>query len=202
MKKTISLILMATTIVGAVIAKKGSPSDLQVQSKKVVIDKLGKVKDPLNTQRATTADTTSLSGVDVVTNSNSGIQYATHTSTLEDGTILGFSISSSTAYFCGAISSAKSVTIPETITYNNKTYSVMYIGRYSGSNYTLDFRKATSVASLTIPSVATNIYNSIPSTISELHLLGTTPPNIYYSNINAGTTVYVPKGAYSTYQSY
>ena len=56
--------------------------------------------------------------------------------------------------------------------------------------------------SLTIPSTATDLYSSIPSTISELHFLGTNPPSIYNININTGITVYVPKGSFATYQNY
>lgn len=203
MKKTSSFILMATTIVGAVIAKNVSPLVLQNQPSKVILAESDEKSKLINSFNAnTTADVTPISVVEVVSNNNSGIQYANYTATLEDGTLLGFSISSSTAYFCGAISSSKSVTVPETISYNNKTYTVKYIGRYSGSSYVLDFEEATSVVSLTIPSTATDLYSSIPSTISELHFLGTTPPSIYNININTGITVYVPKGSFATYQNY
>lgn len=203
MKKTSSFILMATTIVGAIIAKNVSPLVLQNQPSKVILAESKEKSKLINSFNAnTTADVTPISVVEVVSNNNSGIQYANYTATLEDGTVLGFSISSSTAYFCGAISPSKSVTVPETISYNKKTYTVNYIGRYSGSNYTLDFEEATSVVSLTIPSTATDIYSSIPSTISELHILGTTPPSIYRININTGITVYVPKEAFATYQNY
>lgn len=203
MKKTSSFILMATTIVGAIIAKNVSPLVLQNQPSKVILAESEEKSKLINSFNAnTTADVTPISVVEVVSNNNSGIQYANYTATLEDGTLLGFSISSSTAYFCGAISSSKSVTVPETISYNNKTYTVKYIGRYSGSSYVLDFEEATSVVSLTIPSTATDLYSSIPSTISELHFLGTTPPSIYNININTGITVYVPKGSFATYQNY
>lgn len=203
MKKTSSFILMATTIVGAVIAKNVSPLVLQNQPSKVILAESKEKSKLINSFNAnTTADVTPISVVEVVSNNNSGIQYANYTATLEDGTLLGFSISSSTAYFCGAISSSKSVIVPETISYNNKTYTVKYIGRYSGGNYTLDFEEATSVVSLTTPSTATDLYSSIPSTISELHFLGTTPPSIYNININTDITVYVPKEAFATYQNY
>lgn len=201
MKKTGSFILMATTIVGAVIAKSLSPFDLQNQPSKVILAKSEETSKSINSANdSTTAGVTPISAVEVVYNNNSGIQYADYTATLKDGTILGFSINYSTVYFCGAKSSSKSVTVPETVSYNNKTYTVKYIGR--DRYYTLDFGEATSVVSLTIPSTATDIYSSIPSTISELHILGTTPPNINNININKGITVYVPKGAFATYQNY
>lgn len=200
MKKTSLFILMATTIVGAVIAKNVSPLVLQNQPSKVILAESEEKSKLINSFNAnTTADVTPISVVEVVSNNNSGIQDANYTATLEDGTLLGFSISFSTANFCGAISSSKSVTVPETISYNNKTYTVKYIG-YSGSSNVLDFEEATSVVSLTIPSTATNLCSSIPPTISELHFLGTTPPRIY--NINTGITVYVPKGSFATYQNY
>lgn len=200
MKKTSLFILMATTIVGAVIAKNVSPLVLQNQPSKVILAESEEKSKLINSFNAnTTADVTPISVVEVVSNNNSGIQDANYTATLEDGTLLGFSISFSTANFCGAISSSKSVTVPETISYNNKTYTVKYIG-YSGSSNVLDFEEATSVVSLTIPSTATDLCSSIPPTISELHFLGTTPPRIY--NINTGITVYVPKGSFATYQNY
>ena len=203
MKKTISFILMATTIVGAVIAKNVSPFDSQVSNTKEVFAKSEEQTNySLNLQSSTAAEVTSIPVVEVVSNSNSGIQYATYTTTLEDGTVLGFSISSSTAYFCGAKTTAKAITVPETISYKGKAYAVNYIGRYSGSNYALDFGSATSVVSLILPSNTTYICSSIPTTISELHLLGTTPPNIYDISLNTGITVYVPTGAYATYQNY
>ena len=200
MKKTSSFILMATTIVGAIIAKNVSPLVLQNQPSKVILAESKEKSKLINSFNAnTTADVTPISVVEVVSNNNSGIQDANYTATLEDGTLLGFSISFSTANFCGAISSSKSVTVPETISYNNKTYTVKYIG-YSGSSNVLDFEEATSVVSLTIPSTATDLCSSIPPMISELHFLGTTPPRIY--NINTGITVYVPKGSFATYQNY
>lgn len=151
---------------------------------------------------ATTTEATPITVVEVVSNSISGIQNAKYTATLDDGTVLGFDIDYSSVYFCGAKSSATSVTIPETISYNGRTYNVKYIGRFSGSKYKLDFDFATSVTSLTIPSTATYIYSSLPTTVSELHFLGTTPPNIYDIILKTGITVYVPKGAYATYQNY
>ena len=200
MRKTSLFILMATTIVGAVIAKNVSPLVLQNQPSKVILAESEEKSKLINSFNAnTTADVTPISVVEVVSNNNSGIQDANYTATLEDGTLLGFSISFSTANFCGAISSSKSVTVPETISYNNKTYTVKYIG-YSGSSNVLDFEEATSVVSLTIPSTATDLCSSIPPMISELHFLGTTPPRIY--NINTGITVYVPKGSFATYQNY
>lgn len=205
MKKTISFILMATTIVGVVIAKNVSQFDLQVSNTKAVLAKSDEQKKLLNIQSATTAEVTSTPVVEVVSNSNSGIQYATYTTTLKDGTVLGFDISSSTsltACFCGAKTTVKAITVPETISYNGKAYAVNYIGKYPNSDCTLDFGSATSVVSLILPSNTTNICNSIPTTVSELHLLGTTPPNIYGKCLKTGITVYVPTGAYATYQNY
>ncbi len=190
---------MATTIVGAVIAKNLSPLDLQVSNTKVVLAKSGEQNKSLNPQSATVAEVTPIPVVEVVSNSNSGIKNATYTATLEDGTVLGFYISSSRAYFYGAKTTTKSITVPETISYNGMTYAVNYIG----NGGTLDFGSATSVVSLTLPSNITDICSSIPTTISELHFLGTTPPYINSNcNLEIGITVYVPKGAYATYQNY
>lgn len=202
MKKKGLFILMASTIVGAVIAKNVSPFELQVSKPKVVLAKLEEQKKLLDIKSATTTGVTSIPVVEVVSNSYSGILNATYTATLEDGTVLGFAISSSTAYFCGAKTTVKAITVPETISYNGQVYAVNYIGRYVNSSYSLDFDGAISVESLILPSNTTYIYNSIPTTVSELHLLGTIPPNIYNESLNTGITVYVPTGAYATYQNY
>lgn len=148
--------------------------------------------------------TTKASDVLAVTyNSSSTINYGQYTGTLEDGTVLGFYVYNydSYAYFCGAITSATSVTVPEKVAYNGKEYNVNYFGYNSG--YNIDFDEAPNVTSLTLPSVLTYIYNYVPSSVSELHLLGTTPPRIYSSGyISSSTTVFVPKSAYGTYQNY
>lgn len=203
MKKTSLFILMATATAGAITAKSVSPFDSQHESSKVALVKSNVANKSTNSLKsATTTETTPITVVEVVNNSISGIQNAKYTATLDDGTVLGFDIDYSSVYFCGAKSSATSVTIPETISYNGRTYNVKYIGRFSGSKYKLDFDFATSVTSLTIPSTATYIYSSLPTTVSELHFLGTTPPNIYDIILKTGITVYVPKGAYATYQNY
>lgn len=141
--------------------------------------------------------------LEVTYNSSSTIDYGQYTGTLEDGTVLGFYVYNydSYAYFCGAITSATSVVVPEIVSYNGKEYNVNYFGYNSG--YNIDFDEAPNVTSLTLPSVLTYIYNYVPSSVSELHLLGTTPPRIYSSGyISSSTTVFVPKSAYGTYQNY
>lgn len=141
--------------------------------------------------------------LEVTYNSSSTIDHGRYTGTLEDGTVLGFYVYNydSYAYFCGAITSATSVTVPEKVAYNGKEYNVNYFGY--NSEYNIDFDEALNVTSLTLPSVLTYINNYVPSSVSELHLLGTTPPRIYSSDyISSSTTVFVPKSAYSTYQNY
>ena len=137
----------------------------------------------------------------VTYNNSSTINNGQYTGTLADGTVLGFYLYSSSAYFCGAITSAVSVVVPEKVSYNGTEYNVQYFGYSSGR--TIDFDEAPNVISLTLPSVLTYIYNYVPSSVSELHLLGTTPPRIYSSGyISSSTTVFVPKSAYGTYQNY
>lgn len=141
--------------------------------------------------------------VEVELNSNSGINNANCTATLTGGTILGFYRSGPFVYFCGAITTATSVVVPERISYNGTEYDVQYFSYSSSSSANIDFDDAPNVISLTLPSVLTNIYNSVPSKISELHLQGTNPPYLSSSNyISSSTTVYVPKSAYGTYQNY
>lgn len=142
----------------------------------------------------------------VTSNSNSGISNTNYVGTLADGSKLGFYRSGSNIYFCGAISSAASLSVPEKISYNGTEYTVNYCGYdYSG---TLDFNKATSVSSLTLPATITIIYSSIPATITDLYLLNETPPMLYnydygidYVRINSSTTVWVPQSAYESYLS-
>ena len=139
--------------------------------------------------------------LEVTYNSSSTINNSQYTGTLEDGTVLGFYRSGSYTYFCGAITSAAALVVPEKILYSDTEYEVNYFGRFSGEN--IDFDEAPNVTSLTLPSVLTYIYSYVPSSVSELHLLGTTPPRIYSSGyISSSTTVYVPKSAYGTYQNY
>ena len=143
----------------------------------------------------------------VTPNSNTGISNANYTALLSDGTVLGFNLyydyygSYYYAYFCGAVTSSTSVAVPEKVSYNGIEYNVQYFGYSSGN--TIDFDEAPNVTSITLPSTITYIYNYIPSFITELHLLGTTPPRIYSSGyITSSTTVYVPKSAYRIYQNY
>ena len=66
--------------------------------------------------------------VEVEWNSNSGINNANYTAMLTDGTILGFNRSGSYAYFCGAITTATSVVVPDRISYNGTEYDVSFTG--------------------------------------------------------------------------
>ena len=139
----------------------------------------------------------------VTSNSSSGIDNTNYTGTLSDGSVLGFYKDSydSYAYFCGAIASATSIDVPDSISISGTKYVVQCFGL--GINYNIDFDEATSVTSLTLPSTITNIINTIPSQISDLHLKSTTPPWLNSSrSIASGTTIWVPQDAYSNYTSY
>ena len=140
--------------------------------------------------------------LEVTYNSSSSINGGQYTGTLEDGTVLGFYHSGSSAYFCGAITSATALVVPEKILYNGTEYEVNYFCSYSDIYDNIDFEEAPNVTSLTLPSVLTSIDAYVPSSVSELHLLGTTPPRINRSGyISSSTTVYVPKSAYGIYQN-
>lgn len=137
----------------------------------------------------------------VTYNTSSGISEANCIGTLVDGSTLGFYCSSydSYAYFCGAISLAEAVEVPEKISYNNKEYDVSRCGYSSSSK--LDMDDASNVTSLTLPSTITRIY-SVPSSITDLHLKSTTPPDIYYtSSVPNSTTIWVPEGSIAAYIS-
>ncbi len=140
--------------------------------------------------------------VTVTSSSNSSISSANVTATLSNGTLLGFYRSSSNIYFCGASTSEKSLTVPDSIIYNGTKYAVKYLG-YS-INEELDFEGATNLTELTLPNTITQIRSYIPSQIQDLHLKSITPPAFYssYSNsISNQTTVWVPREAYGAYRS-
>ena len=103
--------------------------------------------------------------VNVVDNYSSGIECATLTATLNDGTILGFYYNDySEIFFCGAISQKSELTIPDSIIYNSKRIEVKYIGY----NSICDFDNAQGVKSLTLPKTTTYIFY-IPPTVKVLH---------------------------------
>jgi len=134
--------------------------------------------------------------LEVTYNNSSTINNSQYTGTLDDGTVLGFYRSGNCTSFCGAITSATALVVPEKILYSGTEYKVNYFGH-------IDFDEAPNVTSLTLPSTLTDISSYVPSSVSELHLLGTTPPRIYSSGyISSSTTVYVSQSAYGTYQNY
>ena len=102
--------------------------------------------------------------------SDSGIYNAYYTATLSDGTILGFN---SNYYFCGAISTQTSLTIPDSIRYNTgtvweNTVAITSCRGYwydEADNYhnELDFRQAQSVTSLTLPATITSVSALAPN---------------------------------------
>ena len=128
--------------------------------------------------------------VDVVYNSSSGIENADYTATLDDGTVLGFKYDYS---FVGAITTATSLTVPDSLRSNGSVQAVTRIGYYS----TIDFSQAPNLTVLTFPATITYV-SSLPATISDIHLLGETPPNSGYNNF---CRVWVPQSAYTIYQA-
>ena len=137
--------------------------------------------------------------VDVVENTTSGIQNADYTATLEDGTVLGFKYRN----FVGAITTTTSLTVPDSLRFNGSVQAVTAIGYYPA----VDFNRSPNLTVLTIPSTVTTIY-SLPATISDIHLLGETPPVFYGGSdsygININTPdcrVWVPQSAYTIYQA-
>lgn len=107
------------------------------------------------------AETTTLT---VTTNTSSGIEKANRIATLDDGTILGFYRSGSTAYFCGAISQSTEILVPDSILDSSKTYPVTHIGYSSQCN----FDEAVSVMSLILPATVKYL-DVLPSTVKVLH---------------------------------
>ncbi len=143
--------------------------------------------------------------VTVTLSSNSSINNANITATLSNGTLLGFYLDfysgyTSDVYFCGASTSEKSLSVPDSIIYNGEKYAVSYLGCYPGSE--LDFDEATGLTELTLPNTITYIYSNIPSQIQNLHLKSITPPKSYdYYYISSRTTVWVPREAFESYKN-
>ena len=106
----------------------------------------------------------SASTVKIEYNSSSGIQDAEYTYKQSDGTVLGFYLGWEEAYFMGAISSKSSLTIPDNVQYDSKTYPVKYIGGWD----LCDFDNASTVTSLTLPTTAEQIRN-LPLCVKVLH---------------------------------
>lgn len=131
--------------------------------------------------------------VSVVSNSDSGIENADLTVTLDDGTILGFTTYySNSACFCGAISSQTELSVPDSIWYSSTRYAVEYIG-YSRC----DFDNAQSVTSLILPATVKDL-NYLPEPIKVLH----TNNYISYVNYNQLSNldkVLVPEADLSSY---
>lgn len=138
--------------------------------------------------------------VAATSNSSSGIQYANYTATLSDGTILGYYYYYGEVYFCGAVSTAKHIVVPDEVVINSNTYSVKQIGYYNMGK--IDLSKSTAAKEMTFGESISNIKSAIPSNIEDLHLKSLTPPSLDESScISVSTTVWVPQSAYASYQS-
>ncbi len=134
------------------------------------------------------------SALTVVADNTSGIAEARYTATLEDGTILGFYRSSSTVYFCGAVSQKETLALPDSI--NAKDWSASYAVKTVGYGG-CDFDRAKSVVSLLLPATIENV-SYLPSTVKVLHLANT----VKYVNpdqLSNLDKVYVPKDALDSY---
>lgn len=137
--------------------------------------------------------------VDVISNKSSGIANANLTTTLDDGTILGFFYNgaySSDVYLCGAISQQTELTIPDSIFYLSKRHAVNMVGfQYSRC----DFDNAQKVTSLILPATIKTIH-ALPPTLKNLHV------NSYIQYLNSEALsslnkVLVPKSTLNSYFS-
>ena len=170
--------------------------------------------------------------VEVAYNTNTSIDYANFVDTLDDGTILGFYIdyyyeetsdtyydyerqeyrdtvyvysyfNSDYALFTGAISNAQSITVPDIVKFEDKTFNVMGSGNNQTAWGYLDLEDASSVTSLTLPATVQWINGNIPSTVTDLHLLNEESPVSYgHSDMDtARFTLWVPKAVLSYYKT-
>lgn len=135
--------------------------------------------------------------VTIVSNSNSGIERATYTATLSDGTILGFtSLSNSGTYFCGAISQKTALTVPDSVILYSSSSTNRYPVKYIGYNR-LDFDNAQTITSLTLPSLVSSLSYMAP-TVKSLHVKS------YINSVSSSclselSKVYVPSSTLSSY---
>lgn len=131
--------------------------------------------------------------VTVTYSDSSGIANANVIATLEDGTILGFCHDWRKAYFCGAISSQKQLSVPDSISDGSTTYAVKQIGYEK-----CDFDEAATVTSLRLPATIDYI-RSLPATVKELHLKNYVS-SLYSSDILSGLDrVLVPEETLSSF---
>ena len=89
--------------------------------------------------------------VNVEYNDKSGIEYATYTVTLKDGTILGFNKAWGANFkFCGAISNKREIRIPDTLQSTTDKYFVRKLGP-NGVYKVCDMTRASKVTTLYLP---------------------------------------------------
>ncbi len=154
--------------------------------------------------------------VTVKKNSNPGINNANFTTTLSDGTTLGFYMNENSQYvnnqwvytyddarFVGAIAEATAITVPEYVWYDGTEYPVKYFGRRYSDDY-IDFRQAQNLTELSLPGTIETFYSSVPAQITDLHLRGEDVPSFnssYSTYIPRTTTVWVPREAFNSYIS-
>lgn len=119
--------------------------------------------------------------VDVVYDSSSGINGANLTTTLNDGTVLGFyqnsALHRSDVYFNGAISTKQEIIIPDSIRFSSgDKYAVIYVSS------ACDLSQAPNVTSLTLSAKINRIYG-LPSTVKVLHAKN------YIAGSNVGVSI-------------
>lgn len=149
------------------------------------------------------AETTTL---DAVVNYDSGIKnvHVDYTTTLADGTVLGFyeSVFGSDVIFCGAISTKKELSIPDSIRVKSWygddmiTLPVKSIGSSYDTSY-IDFERAPSVTSLILPKSIEGVY-ILPSCVTTIHAQG------YIENVSTSVLadidrILVPKETLESY---
>lgn len=116
------------------------------------------------------------------------------------------------------------VTIPETVYYNGKTYTVVTIGYQSFKGSTglrsvsipntviyfsnEAFNGCTGLTSIVVPSSVSVIYNNVfvgCTCLTSIYMRGKTPPSCNSNNFSSSTytnaTLFVPEESYETYQS-
>lgn len=142
------------------------------------------------------ASTANATTVDIVSDNSSGLSGANYTSTLEDGTVLGFKWTGYECYLVGIKTDAASLNVPDSVRLKGVLYPVYYVG-YSNS---FDTSQAPSCTELFLPPTILYIYSYSPQ-IKTLHLTSYAGvaylPDEYYS-MNP-ITVYVPEDIISSF---
>lgn len=127
---------------------------------------------------------------------SANIKNANQTVTLDDGSVLGFRCNSN-ATLTGAVSTAKSLSVPDSIKVGEKAYAVTEIG-YNYADY-LDMSQAESVTEIFFPATVNRILD-FGTNVVDAHLSSLAVPSLN-ANYKKYITIWVPKDYLEDYRN-